>query len=74
MTNVIICCLVATWHLDSTWLFPSISGHLDSWAVIWVHGQLLAFMGGQVRCISLWTLGAVWWLSLAASLYGGCGG
>ena len=72
MINVVVRCLVATspsatWHLDSAWSFSSISGHLGLWAVVWVHGRWLAFVGGRVHCTSLWALGALWWLSL-------CGG
>ena len=79
MTNVVVRRLVATspsatWHLDSAWSFSSVGGRLGSWAVVWVRERPLAFVGGGVRCTLLWALGAVWWLSSAASLCGGCGG
>ena len=49
-------------------------GHLGLWAVVWVHGRPLAFVGGRGRRTSLWALGAMWWLLSAASSCGGCGG
>ena len=72
-TSVVVRRLVATspsatWHLDSTWSFSSVDGRLGSWAVVWVCERPLALVGGGVRCTSLWALGAVWWLSSAASL------
>ena len=82
MTLVIVHRLVATspsvtWHLDSAWkvwVFPSVSGCFGSWAVIWVDGQLLAFVGSRLHCTSMLVLDAVWWLSSAAWSCGGRGG
>ena len=49
----------------------TVSGHLGLWAVVWVHGQPLVFVGGWVCCTLLWALGTMWWLSSAALLCGG---
>ena len=70
MTNVVVLCLVAMspsamWHLDSTWSFLSISGHLGSWAAVGVCGwscslYLIVGIGHHVVVV----LGGivVWWL------------
>ena len=54
-----------------TWI---LHGRSHPLVVVWVRERPLAFIGGGVRCTSLWALGTVWWLSSAASLCGGCGG
>ena len=47
---------------------------LRSWPVVYVRGRSFAFVGGQFRCISWLAVGAVLWLSWAASFCGHCGG
>ena len=47
---------------------------LRSWPVVYVHGRSFAFVGGRFRCLSWLAVGAVSWLSWAASFSGRCRG
>ena len=75
MTNVVVHHLVAT-SLMATWhrIPHETCDGFRPQAVVWVRLRPLAFVGGRFHCTLLWALGAMWWLSSAALLCGGCGG
>ena len=62
---------VASFRVVVVWLCSASSSLC---VVTWLRHCALAFVGGRFCCTSLWALGAVWWLSSAVSLCGGCGG
>ena len=69
-SNVVICRLVAmspsaTWHLDSTWSFSSVSGHLGSWRAVGVRrqlGSLYLIVGIGCHVVAVICGVVVWWL------------
>lgn len=48
----------AMWHLHSA---LDVCDCFCPWAVTWVYGRPLAFVGGQLHCTLLLVLGAMWW-------------
>ena len=54
--------------------FPSVGGRFHLWVAVFTYGRSFVFIGGQFRCISWLVVGAVLWLSWAASFCGHCGG